>query len=105
MFIDHNAHLTTFIDPRLPYAGNEGLAGSKDATPAPSEIQVCTCTVDRVTFVFSNLFFLVCTNLCVYMRAQHHTMIHTAFLEYYIFGRAVNELQFINYLCTCAVLH
>eukprot|EP00731_Ephydatia_muelleri_P028882 Em0020g526a len=45
VFIDHNAHLTTFIDPRLPFAGNEGLAGSKDATPAPSEIQMRTRAV------------------------------------------------------------
>ena len=42
VFIDHNAHLTTFIDPRLPYAGNEGQAGSEVATRAPSEIQVRT---------------------------------------------------------------
>eukprot|EP00731_Ephydatia_muelleri_P028866 Em0020g510a len=45
VFIDHNAHLTTFIDPRLPYAGNEGQAGSEVATRAPSEIQMRTRAV------------------------------------------------------------
>ena len=33
VFIDHMHHLTTFIDPRLPYVGND-LSHSQDSGPA-----------------------------------------------------------------------
>ena len=40
VFVDHNNHLTTYIDPRLPYVGNEGLVRSQDPLP-PAPIPVC----------------------------------------------------------------
>lgn len=46
VFIDHNNHVTTFIDPRLPYEGNN-LTPRQDS--APAVVGCLACVVFRLT--------------------------------------------------------
>eukprot|EP00731_Ephydatia_muelleri_P028885 Em0020g529a len=67
VFIDHNAHFTMFLDPRLPYAGN-GFQGCHSCSIRDTAYSDCAVAFLRQPNIFDTYDFGVCGNdptLCI----------------------------------------